>query len=150
MFRTNIAMNLWFGNRVDDLSTHNFYAPDRKIDPATDNVGGNWIPNVVNSSRSWDVQDVRNECVRRLDAFLNDNPPIPPHPNVPPIEDDDMSTFIIRNNETGQIVLLAYDGSGVTATGLAASDLDTYIARFGDWLDTDPVVFDDFIGKSNE
>ena len=84
MFRVNIVMNLWFGNRVDDLSTHNFYAPDRKIDPATDNVGGKWIPNVVNSSRSWDRQDIRNECVRRLDACLSVNPPVPPHPN----EDD--------------------------------------------------------------
>lgn len=92
MFRVNAVMNLWFGNRVDDLSSHNYYAPDRKIDPATDNVGGNWIPSVVNSSRSWDVQDIRNEAVRRLDEFLNDNPPIPPHPN-----EDDLSIRIFES-----------------------------------------------------
>jgi len=92
MFRTNIAMNLWFGNRVDDLSTHNFYAPDRKIDPATDNVGGNWIPSTVNSSRSWDRQDIRNECVRRFDAFINDSQPIPPHPN-----EDDLAIRIFES-----------------------------------------------------
>lgn len=92
MFRTNIAMNLWFGNRVDDLSTHNFYAPDRKIDPATDNVGGNWIPNVVNSSRSWDRQDIRNEAVRRLEEFLSGTQPIPPHPN-----EDDLSIRIFES-----------------------------------------------------
>ena len=152
MFRTNIAMNLWFGNRVDDLSTHNYYAPDRKIDPATDNVSGNWIPSVVNSSRSWNVQDIRDESNRRLQAFIDSTDPIPPHPTypIPETDEDDMATFIIRNSDTGQVVLLAYDGAGVTATGLAFNDLGAYQERFGNWLDTDPSVFDDFIAKSNE
>jgi hypothetical protein len=92
LFRTSIVMSLWFGNRVDDISSHNFYAPDRKIDPATDNVSGEWIPLIVNSSRSWDVQDMRNECVYRLNAFLNDNPPIPPHPS-----EDDLAIRIFES-----------------------------------------------------
>ena len=152
MFRVNIVMNLWFGNRVDDLSTHNYYAPDRKIDPATDNVSGNWIPSVVNSSRSWNVQDIRDESNRRLQAFIDSTDPIPPHPNypIPETDEDDMATFIIRNSDTGQVVLLGYDGSGVTATGLAFDDLGPYQERFGNWIDTAPDVFDDFIAKSNE
>jgi hypothetical protein len=98
------------------------------------------------------VQDIRNEANARLQAFIDSTDPIPPHPNypIPETDEDDMATFIIRNSDTGQVVLLAYDGAGVTATGLAFDDLGPYQERFGNWLDTDPSVFDDFIAKSNE
>lgn len=92
MFRVSTAMNIWFGNQADDLASHNQYAPDRKIDPATDNVGGDWIPSVINSSRSWNAQDIRNEANRRLEAFITGNAPIPIHPS-----EDDLSIRIFES-----------------------------------------------------
>lgn len=93
LFRTSIAMSLWFGNRVDDISSHQFYAPDRKIDPATANaVQGSWKPGGINSSGSWNVDDMRNECNRRFQAFIDSTQPIPPHPS-----EDDLSIRIFES-----------------------------------------------------
>lgn len=92
MFRVSTVMNLWFGNRADDLASHNQYAPTRKIDPATDNIEGPWRPGTVNSSRSWNAQDIRNEANRRLQAFIDGNQPVPPHPS-----EDDLSIRIFES-----------------------------------------------------
>lgn len=92
LFRTSIAMSLWFGNTIEDMATHNYYAPDRKIDPATDNVAGDWIPLVVNSSRSWSLDDIRDELYYRFEKFLESTQPIPPHPN-----EDDLAIRIFES-----------------------------------------------------
>lgn len=83
-FLVSNTCNAHFGNRPDDMSTHNFYAPDRKIDPATTNVEGPWIPVSCTSSGSWDRSSVQTECLNRAGQ---------PSPVPPPIdtEDDDMS-----------------------------------------------------------
>ena len=90
LFLTSNVMNLWFGNRVDDISSHHNYAPDRKIDPATNwAVNGDWQPSGLNSSGSWNLDDMRNECVRRLNEIIA---PIPPHPT-----EDDMAIRIFES-----------------------------------------------------
>ena len=65
MFIVSNVVNQRLGNQPDDVSTHQFYAPDRKIDPATCNVAGPWVPNSCNSSGSWDRGSVQAECRNR-------------------------------------------------------------------------------------
>lgn len=89
MFVVSNVCNAKCGNRPEDMSTHNFYAPTRKIDPATDNVAGPWVPGVVNSSRSWNRADVQGECMRRAASAPDPKPP-EPLPPEPTLEDVDM------------------------------------------------------------
>ena len=68
-----------------------------------------------------------------------------PEPPTPQPEDDDMAaTFIIINTQTGQPALVYGDGR---LTGLAGEDLAGYVARFGDPIPTNDVVFNDMAGK---
>ena len=80
----------------------------------------------------------------QIDAGLFDADQTEPQPPDPTPEDDMGSTFIIINNETGQPALVYGDGR---LTGLAGGDLAGYVARFGDPIPTDPVVFNDMAGK---
>ena len=52
--------------------------------------------------------------------------------------------FIIINTHTGQPALVYGDGR---LTGLAGDDLAGYVARFGDPIPTDDVVFNDMATK---
>ena len=81
MFTVSNICNSVFGNRADDVSSHQFYAPDRKIDPATTNVEGPWKPTSCTSSDSWDRASIQSECLARASQ------PLPPQPS----EDDDMA-----------------------------------------------------------
>lgn len=66
MFTVSNTCNAKFGNQPTDISTHQNYAPDRKIDPATAaSVQGPFTPRSVNSSGTWDNGDVQTECERR-------------------------------------------------------------------------------------
>lgn len=63
-----------YGLEPDDCASHAEWAPTRKIDPATAAaVQGNWSPRSINSSGTWNVDDLRNECITRAIE-----PPIPP------------------------------------------------------------------------
>jgi len=115
--------------------------PGRKIDPAGPSP---W----ATGTSSWAMDAFRADLIAGAPVPRPPDPPIPPPTG--PSEDPDVSTFLLRNRADGQIVLLAYDGAGVTATGMSGDDLDAYTARFGPWIDTDPVVFHDFIRKSDE
>jgi hypothetical protein len=121
--------------------------PGRKIDPAGPS------PWATGADR-WNMDGFRADVVALVvppaPVIPPDPGPVPPDPTQPVPEDSDMSTFLLRNRDDGQLVLLAYDGAGVTATGMAADDLEGYIGRFGPWIDTHPDVFADFIRKSNE
>jgi hypothetical protein len=89
MFKVSNACNLWFGNQPHDMSSHAFYAPDRKIDPATAAaVQGPWKPRSVNSSGTWNREDIQNECWNRI----ADLQPVPPHP-----PEDDLSIRIFES-----------------------------------------------------
>ncbi len=139
-FQLSNALTAAYGLAANDVGTHNEYAPDRKIDPATTTaVEGPWQPAAVTSSGTWSLDDVRFECARR--AFGTD--PVPPQPQPIPQEDDDMP-FIIVNKATGQPALVYGDGR---LTGLAGPDLPAYEARFGTAIPTDEVVFTDMANK---
>jgi N-acetylmuramoyl-L-alanine amidase len=83
-FKASNALNAHFGNQPDDVITHNAWAPTRKIDPATaEAVQGPWVPTRSTSSGTWNLDDIKNECVARASGG--------PGP-MPPQEDDDMGT----------------------------------------------------------
>ena len=72
---TNV-INAKIGNQPTDLTTHNEYAPDRKIDPArAEAVQGRWMPLPCNASGSWDANHVRAEAASRAATL----PPKPPN-----------------------------------------------------------------------
>jgi hypothetical protein len=81
-FVVSNTLNAHMGNQPDDISTHQFYAPDRKIDPATTNVEGPWQPESCTSSGSWSRGSVQAECRARAGQM-------PP----PPQEDDEEMIF---------------------------------------------------------
>jgi hypothetical protein len=144
-FAASNALSQLFGNLPTDIVGHAHYTPGRKIDPATAGaVLGPWRPRSINSSQTWNLDDMRAEATRRAGARPPDPTPEPPTP-TPPEQDDDMAaTFIIRNTATGAVALVYGDGR---LTGLAGPDLAGYAARFGDPIPTDPVVFDDMASK---
>jgi hypothetical protein len=80
-FIASNVINHRLGNQPSDVCTHQHYAPDRKIDPATCNVEGPWSPRSCTSSGSWDVTDLRDECLWRVG-----DSPDPPEP-----EEDDLT-----------------------------------------------------------
>ena len=64
-FAASNALNAHWGNIPEDVITHAAYTT-RKIDPATATaVQGPWRPGSVNSSGTWNVTDLKNECRRR-------------------------------------------------------------------------------------
>jgi hypothetical protein len=64
--RGSNALNLHVGNQPTDVVSHQAWAPSRKIDPATAaGVEGPWCPRSINSSGTWNLDDIRNECARR-------------------------------------------------------------------------------------
>jgi hypothetical protein len=111
MFKVSNAMNLWFGNLPEDISTHTFYAPGRKIDPATANaVAGPWKPKGINTSGSWDRGDIQAECWNRI-STIKPPDPVPPNPN-PIHEDEIMGMFVLDSTSMGSAMLtVRADGS---------------------------------------
>ena len=101
-FKVSNIVNAKMGNQPTDVSTHQFYAPDRKIDPAMGGhtVQGSWHPSECTNSGSWLLSDLRNECARRGTSTIPPpiSPPIPP-PIPPPSEEDDMPAYLIKAND---------------------------------------------------
>ena len=64
------------------MGLHEWYSPGRKIDPATCNVAGPWVPNAWtgNNSGTWDLDDVWAEVTARRHGN-GGYTPIPP-PNL--------------------------------------------------------------------
>ena len=97
LFAASNCINANCGNQPTDVGTHQFYAPDRKIDPATaDAVQGPWRPSACTSSGTWSLEAVRAECEARGGLHIPPvTPPQPapgpgPGPGPTPTEDDDM------------------------------------------------------------
>ena len=83
-FAASNEMNRRFGNQPTDVMTHSGYCqpscPGRKIDPATASaVQGPWKPRSLNSSGTWNQDDVRSECSKRAGGSVP-----PPDPTPPP------------------------------------------------------------------
>jgi hypothetical protein len=81
------ALNAAFGNQPDDVIPHSIAEgtgyTDRKIDPATNNVEGPWVPRSVNSSKTWSHADLKAECLARAGTL-----PPPTEPTEPPSTTD--------------------------------------------------------------
>lgn len=113
-FTASNVVNYYCGNRPEDVATHNLYAPDRKIDPATaDAVLGPWRPRSVTSSGSWNSQDVAQECWNRSDSDPG------PAPGPPAPKDDDMQLFTYLD-DAGTI----WVGNGIDR--FALTDMDQW------------------------
>ena len=81
------------GLAPSDLFTHAEYAPDRKIDPATAAaVQGPWQPRSINSSGTWNPDDLRAENGARW-TFRPE-----PEPEPEP-EEDDMKFLLARGSD---------------------------------------------------
>lgn len=93
-FKASNACNAMCGNQPWDVCTHNEWAPDRKIDPATAfAVQGPWQPQSSTSSGTWNVGDIANECAARAGSTPTPIPPPNPDPIPAPPEDDDMRLY---------------------------------------------------------
>ena len=93
-FAVSNALNAYVGNHPTDVVGHHHYTPSRKIDPAMGRaVEGLWQPREINSSGTWDLGDMQNECAARAGSAPLPGP-LPP----PPGGDDDMVDGIYRNN----------------------------------------------------
>jgi len=80
------TVNGRLGNVPADVAGHVHYT-NRKIDPATAAaVQGAWRPRSINSSGSWNLDDMRAEHVRRAAA---------PAPTPEPEEDEDMAKELL-------------------------------------------------------
>ena len=111
MFAVSNAVNQHLGNTPEDVSTHNYYAPSRKIDPATAAaVQGPWKPRSCTSSGTWDLDDIRSECRRRATS-------------TPDGEDDDMGNLrLVRNKGYVNCFLV---GAGA-ALAISGEVMETY------------------------
>lgn len=100
-FKVSNTINAHLGNRPDDVALHWNWAPDRKVDPAKASaVQGPWKPRSCTSSGTWEVADLKAECLARA-------APQPPEP--PPSGEDEMLLYVevddawARFVATGQI-----------------------------------------------
>lgn len=109
-FAISLELCKRLGLQPADACEHQFYAPDRKIDPATgDAVDGPWLPREINSSGTWNQDDLHDELNRRAGMPLPPGPgpdPVPePGPPGPPIGEDEKS------------MVVALDGNGTAWIG---------------------------------
>lgn len=121
-FRASNEMNRRFGNQPSDLMTHAGYCqpscPGRKIDPATAAaVEGPWKPRSVNSSGTWNQDDVRGEALRR--AGQPDPTPTPPDPE--PSQEADRMLYLIKLDSNPYLIMVA---DGVTSRRVRSDELD--------------------------
>lgn len=105
------TLNKHFGNKPTDLFTHADYTLKqgsyRKIDPATASaVQGPWKPRSVNSSQTWNVDDVKSECSKRSGST-----PVPPDPPDP------SGKYTVKSGDSWWSISQAY---GITVDALVA------------------------------
>jgi hypothetical protein len=90
-FIASNALNAHFGNLPSDLATHQAWAPDRKIDPATASaVQGPWVPGSINSSGTWNLDYIIGEASHRASGGTPPPEPEPEPPKPPGWKDDDV------------------------------------------------------------
>jgi hypothetical protein len=101
-FAASNCLNDHFGNRPDDVITHAGWTT-RKIDPAKASaVLGPWQPRPVNTSGTWNLDDVRAECLARAVVTPEPAPPEPePEPEpVPPSTATKEDVMLIARDAT--------------------------------------------------
>jgi N-acetylmuramoyl-L-alanine amidase-like protein len=133
-FRGSNAINAMLGNRPDDVFSHALGEgngwTDRKIDPATANaVQGPWKPRSVNSSGTWSLTDIRNECLRRAGSVPA---PIP----TPPNGDDEM-VWVLKGGDSDTY----WAWNGVTITGIPGLNWVQAGCDLGIYKNSDPIIY---------
>jgi hypothetical protein len=111
-FTLNDALTAAYGLEPTDLCSHHQYAPSRKIDPATAAaVEGPWEPRALNSSGSWNLDDIRSEALARAD-----NTPGPgPEPPEPPPTAGGLMFTILTVIDHPEALGGMMDGNGIIA-----------------------------------
>lgn len=115
-FAASLAIAAAYGLDPADVGTHQAWAPDRKIDPATADAASGFWPRSVTSSGSWSLDDLRAECRARAGSTP---PPLPP---IEPVEGD--TVLVVALDSVGT----AWIGNGVDRIAL-----------------DDPAVFDRYV-----
>lgn len=111
MFMVSNVVNFYCGNQPDDVSTHWYYAPTRKIDPATaESVQGPWKPNPCTGSGTWDLLDIQDECLARAGL---EPPPITP---IAPEGMQSVNYYRDDRPDGWQIWVLGLDARGMVWT----------------------------------
>jgi N-acetylmuramoyl-L-alanine amidase len=124
-FLLNNALAHAYGLAVTDCATHAAWAPSRKVDPATAAaVAGDWRPRAINSSGTWDLDDVRAECVAR------DTPA--PEPEPPEVDDVKWSQLTII--EAGAVFMGWFDGRWMPQVEWVNGDDGAQLARYNDYV----------------
>jgi len=128
-FKLSNAINAYLGNLPTDVVGHHHYTPSRKIDPATAAaVQGPWQPRSLNSSGSWNLDDIKAECAARAGSSPGS---IPPHPG------DDVIPQVIKGD--GSDSYYAWDG--VVCNGIPSLEWVQWGHEAGLYQNTDPVVY---------
>lgn len=122
LIATANVVNARCGNLPSDVCTHHDYAPTRKIDPATTNVAGPWVPRAINKYGTWNLDDLKAECVKRGSYVVPPEPPplkpLPPLPFPPPGSKEDEMRLYVYVDENGTIWI----GNGVQRRALESMD----------------------------
>jgi len=120
-FKINNALTAAYGLAFTDLSSHEGWAPGRKIDPAQAGaVQGPWRPASINSSQTWRNDDIRNEAARRS------MPGPPPDPDP----EDDMKWSRLRITEAGAVFMGMSDGRVFPQAEWVNGDDPEQLARY--------------------
>ena len=132
-FAGSNAINARLGNLPTDVFTHALGAgdgwTDRKIDPATCNVEGPWVPRAVNSSGTWSLADIRAECLARAGQS--------PSPIPPPSDGDNEMASVIKGD--GSDTYWAWNG--VKLSGIPNLDWVRWGVENGHYTNSDPIVY---------
>ena len=129
-YRASNALNARFGNAPTDVVSHALSDgagwTSRKIDPATAAaVQGPWRPASTNTSGTWRLTDMRDECRRRAGAA-----PVPE-----PDQEDEPMPYVLKNAKTGAAIVVEAAGLrtiGGGELGYLASKYDVVTVPDGD------------------
>jgi hypothetical protein len=131
-FAVSLAITSHLDLAPDDVGLHHSYAPDRKVDNAVASaVAGPWAPRAINTSGSWNLDDLRAECRTRAgvepppDPGPNPPDPGPPGPPINELEGDNMIVAIDGNGT-------AWIGDGITRYAPTESDFSVKVLLAGD------------------
>ena len=132
-FRTSNAINAKLGNLPSDVFSHALGSgngwTDRKIDPATASaVQGPWKPRSCNNSGTWNLDDIRTECIRRSGV----QPPLP----GPTPEDDEM-VWVIKGGDSDSY----YAWNGVRIAGIPGLNWVQAGCDLGLYQNSDPIIY---------
>lgn len=131
-FRGSNAINAFLGNQPTDIVSHRRWAPDRKIDPARNNVvQGPWQPRSETSSGTWNLDDMKAECAKRAGT----SPGPGPGP-LPPGGDDDMAVVIKGDGSDSY-----YAWNGVDIGGIPDLQWVQWGFEAGLYRNTDPILY---------